>query len=265
MPACRIAILALLLRMFIAPDVCPGQDNRDAEQPVKPVRYTGTFGLGGGVSPAWMFTRIDALNTALTERGLPSLPKEGMFLIGGHGYAYIMIIPNVRIGGMGAGGSQTVERIASYPTNPGDPSSPVQAWLDRASISTGFGGVTIEYALPFRRVQCAVGVLLGAGSHTLTLTHLLDGNRSWRAPVSHPSGIEYHHVYKNAFFAYQPMASIEYLISPFVVLGLTGGYYGCSGSSWKLDDAFTVTDMPDVKIGGPFVRLGLTFGLFIPE
>lgn len=265
MPASRIALIALLLRMFIVPGVCPGQDEGDEEQPVKTARYSGMFGIGGGVSPIWMFTRTEALNAALTGRGLPEIPKDGMFLLGGHGYAYIMIIPNVRIGGMGAAGSQTVERIVSYPANPGDPSSAVQAWLDRTSISTGFGGVTIEYVFPFRRLHFAVGALLGAGSSTLTLTHLLDGDRTWRAPVSHPTGTEYHHVYENAFFAYQPMVSIEYLFSPFTVLSLTGGYYGSSGTSWTLDDAFTVTDMPDIRIGGPFVRLGLTFGLFIPE
>ena len=56
----------------------------------------------------------------------------------------------------------------------------------------------------------------------------------------------------------------EYEVHPFIVLGVTGGYFGGSGS-WELDESFDMTAMPDFHFESPFLRVGLTFGLFLGE
>jgi len=71
--------------------------------------------------------------------------------------------------------------------------------------------------------------------------------------------------YTNSFFAWQPAVTIEYDINPFTVLSLTGGYFGSSGDTWTLNEEFDPPDVPDLKLGSGFVRLRLTFGLFIGE
>jgi hypothetical protein len=259
----RLRRIVIALAACIAlhlPAVLFAQSEEEDVQPVKETKYSGMFGVGGGVSPFWLFLNTDKLNAALAQKGFPTFSAKGMFLLGGHGYVYIMVIPNLRVGGMGASGSAEVEVIISQ----GPASDPVE-FYNRARISTGFGGVTLEYVIPMRRFQVAIGGLLGAGSYSLSLTTLPNHDRSWSTIRSYPSNSDYQHDFTMSFFAWQPQVSLEYLVSPFSVISLTGGYYGSSSGSWTLNDAFTVTDMPDVRFGGTFVRLGLTFGLFIPD
>jgi hypothetical protein len=125
--------------------------------------------------------------------------------------------------------------------------------------------VTIEYVIPFGRFHIAVGGMLGAGSHTLTLT---DGNRladkSWNGlfPSTPDAATERRIELSSSFFTWQPALTIEYEVHPFMVLGLTGGYFGGSGS-WRLNEYVDMEEMPDFKFESPFIRLGLTFGLFL--
>ena len=255
----RIPSLLAIICFLITVSTFSGlaQSDEDELQPVKSPKYSGTFGIGGGVVPHWYFVGTDRLNTALMSKNFPALPTHGMFLLGGHGYVYIMVIPNLRIGGMGAGGSFSAERADP------DPGLPDVSWYNRSEFSTSFGGVTIEYVFPFKRVQVAIGGLLGGGSYSIALTHLREGARPWNGTDF--SGSESRHQYSNAYLAYQPTLTVEYIVSPFTILSVTGGYYGASGSAWTVDDAFPVSPMPDLKLAAPFVRLGLTFGLFIPE
>jgi hypothetical protein len=249
-----------LLLSLLQPSIVLAQDEEDEPQPVKSTKYTGTFGVGGGIAPHWLFINTDKLNAALTATTkTPLLTDKGMFLFGGHGYAYIMLIPNLRIGGIGAGGSISAEGTVQE-GSPGE--IPGETYYQRTTLSTGFGGVTIEYVIPFKRLQLAFGGVLGGGTHSLTLTRVRNESPAWQSAMHF---LEYQHVFTCPYFAYQPTASIEYLFSPFTVLSLTGGYYGTSGKTWTMDDAFSVKDMPDISFAGAFVRVELTFGLFIPE
>jgi hypothetical protein len=254
----RQLIACIIGMLCLAPAVVLAQTDEDEPQPLKATKYSGTFGVGGGVSPYWMFLRSDDMNAAITEKGFPAVSNKGMFLLGGHGYAYIMLIPNLRVGGLGAGGSISVEE-----TRPGNAGTPDM--FARTSIATGFGGVTLEYVIPIKRLQFAVGGMIGAGSYTLAFTSLYKQDWTWKSIAPSTTAGNYQHTLTCPFFAYQPTVSMEYYLSPFTILGVSGGYFGAAGNTWTLDDAFEVNEMPDIRFGGAFVKLGLTFGLFIPE
>lgn len=250
LPAIHPAIL--LLAALLCAQPLHAQDVDDFESDPAPTRSAGgIFGAGGAVTPIWFMPNMDVTNAELARLGFPALPDGGMFMLGGRGYAYIIIVPNLRVGGMGAGTSVTAERTSG-------------SLREASSMSTAFGGVTLEYVVPFGRFHLAAGGLLGGGSRTLTLQRAPVGDKSWPGAPGAPVGEEYR-VYANSYLAWQPWLTAEYEISPFVVAGLTGGWYGTSGSTWTLNDHFPVSGMPDFKSDGPFVRLDLTIGLFIGE
>src|SRR5512145_225517 len=116
-----------------------------------PARYRGGIvGAGGGVDALWYFFDATVLNSELVKKGMPQLSESGMFMLGGHGYAYIIVVPDLRIGGMGAGGSVSETTIENNV-------------LSKSKLSTSFGGVTIEYVFAFKRLHFAIGGLLGGG------------------------------------------------------------------------------------------------------
>ncbi|MAT40078.1 MAG: hypothetical protein CL946_10795 [Ectothiorhodospiraceae bacterium] len=226
----------------------------DEEQPRRSSRGSGgIFGAGGGPSGAWYFINTDVLNSSLTDKGMPELSTDGMFLFGGHGYAYIIIVPNLRIGGIGMGGSMSETNVDDGTFN-------------RSELAVGFGGVTLDYTIPFGRFHIAIGTMLGAGSYTLTLTRGPNTDKSWEDLFGDPlipsdSRLEM----INGFFAYQPALTVEYDISPFIVASLKGGYFGTAGDTWELNGEFEVNEVPEFDMNNAFVRLDLTFGLFIGE
>jgi hypothetical protein len=242
--------LAALALVLAAP--LRAQNADDFDTPPQPVpRGGGIFGAGGGVIPAWYFLNTDGLNTELSRLGYPALDKAPMFQMGGHGYVYILVIPNFRIGGMGAGGSVDVSRVVS------------DVLYESTSYATAFGGVTLEYVIPVGRFHLAVGGLLGGGGRSLTLTRTLNTRKDWSEVGQ--EAVDQHLTISNGFFSWQPWLTAEFDVNPFIVLSVTGGWYGTSGSKWTLDSHFDMNNVPDFKTDGPFLRVGLTMGLFIGE
>ncbi|NMB81484.1 MAG: hypothetical protein GYA14_06665, partial [Ignavibacteria bacterium] len=86
----------LLLIVLIKPSFA--QEGED-------VGWVARFGLAGGFNPSFVFPNLDPLNIEVRKMGLKELSSSGMFLWGGGGYAYIMLIDNLRLGGIGIGGS----------------------------------------------------------------------------------------------------------------------------------------------------------------
>ncbi|MCB2205510.1 hypothetical protein KQI65_12255 [bacterium] len=249
-PMTRILVLLLLVLLPAASLLAQEEDYpRNRRQ-----RGGGIVGGGGGVTPTWYFINTSPLNSALAEKGFPALNEDGMFLFGGRGYAYIMIVPNLRIGGMGYGGSAE-ERVD------------IDGLYRSTKLDVNSGGVTIEYVIPFGRFHIALGGMLGGGSYTLTMTQSENRDKTWGElfPVEFESHADRRHVLTSDFFTWQPTLSLEYEVHPFAIVDLTGGWYGGSTSDWEMDDRFAVNDMPEFDFGGGFVRLGLTFGLFLGE
>jgi len=247
----KTVLLLLLALMMYTPSLLSQEDNAYEETPSSRSSSGGIFGGGGGIVPTWYFVNTKGLNEELTRLGFPVLKENGMFLMGGHGYAYIIIIPNFRIGGIGAGGSiESTQSLGEI--------------YRAAKFSTSFGGVTLEYVIPFGRFHIAFGGMLGGGSNELALTRTSSETRDWN-DVTFGGKYPLYQVYSNSFFSYQPSLTIEFDVSPFIVVSANTGYYGSSGRAWKLDDHFEIQNVPDFKLSGTFLRLGLTVGLFIGE
>jgi hypothetical protein len=253
----RLLTAFLLLLLLVTSAMA--QDDEDFEiRPNRRQRGGGIVGGGGGITPTWHFLNTVDLNSALSTKGLPQLGEDGLFLFGGQGYAYIIIIPNLRIGGMGYAGSI----FATAPVSTREEPVPFRS----TELAVGAGGVTLEYVIPFGKFHVAFGGMLGGGSYTLTIIQSDNTAKTWDGlfPSSPVSLADSRHELTSSFFTWQPSLTLEYDVHPFIVLGLTGGYFGGSGS-WRLDDNFDLLSMPEFKFESPFVRLGLTFGLFIGE
>ncbi|MDX9759610.1 MAG: hypothetical protein RBU27_10660 [Bacteroidota bacterium] len=249
----RILTLLLLLLLTV-PALMAQEEDEDFEiRPNRKPHGGGIVGGGGGITPTWHVLNTADLNTALAGKGLPALDEGGAFLFGGQGYAYIMLIPNLRVGGIGYGGSLESRR---------DEAGRYQA----TSLDISAGGVLLEYVIPFGRFHVAIGGMLGSGAYTLTLTQSDNTGKNWDGlfPSTPVSAVDTRHELKSSFLTWQPALTLEYELHPFVLLGVTGGWFGGSGE-WEMDDRFPVAEMPDFGFESPFLRVGLTFGLFLGE
>jgi len=217
-------------------------------------RSGGIVGGGGGIVPTWLFLDASRLNSELSDKGLPTVGEQGLFLFGGHGHAYIMFIPNLRIGGMGMGGSMETRRDQG-------------GLYQSTKLDIGVGGMTIEYVIPFGAFHIALGGLIGGGRYSLTLTQTDNTGKTWGTlfPETPLAAVDSRHELVNSFLALQPTLTMEYELHPFIVLGLVAGYFATAGESWKLDDNFEISEMPDFKMNGAFARLQLTMGLFLSD
>ena len=109
----------------------------------------------GGVSPApvYVMTNFGDLNPNIEGIGVEPL-DDRLILAGWNTYIYVH--PSVRVGMMGAGGSQTVEGRDDLITR-------------QVKVGLGYVGLSGEYVFSFMKGDVAVGTMLGYG---LSLIHI---------------------------------------------------------------------------------------------
>ena len=127
------------------------------EEPIPPRRTRAMkFGALGGFTPGWLKLDVGPVNDFLQAGKGAALSSDGMILLGGAGAAYIMVVPNLRIGGWGMSGSLKSTSLEEATGIRRD-----------AELNAGFGGVTVEYVFPIvERLDVAVGAMLGGGGST---------------------------------------------------------------------------------------------------
>ena len=242
------AFTLLLIVLFFSMVPVQAQDEEETDQDFRPMRG-GLVGAGAGVTPMWLFLNVGELNKSLVKAAMPEFSNSGMFLMGGAGFAYIGFVKNLRIGGIGAGGSMMK-----------------QTATNTSEIGISFGGGTIEYVIPFGNFHVAIGGMIGGGSTTLTLTKNQYDSRPWDDIFSNDipgNSSSVRHEMTNGFFSYQPMLSLDYIPHPLIMAKLSGGYFGMSGKTWQLDNKTNATDVPDLKMGSGFIQLGIFVGAFL--
>ena len=246
-------VLLIVCFLFQTFTVVLAQEEEEEDQPVRK-RQSGLVGGGGGVTPAWFLLKTDEINKSLALGNLPQLSNSGMFIMGGGGFFYVGFIPNLRFGGIGAGGSMEETQTQN-------------GIFKSTKLSISYGGGSIEYVLPFGDFHIAAGILLGGGSSELTLTKSptasLDWNNLFPQFSDGASTNSTRHQLTSSFFTYQPMLSAEYVPIPFVTIRLSGGYFGMSAGDWSMDEEFKITNAPDLKLQSPFIQLGVFFGAFL--
>jgi hypothetical protein len=231
------------------------------EEPIPPKRSKMMkVGLFGGFTPAWLFVDMKSINDYVVKSNGAPLSEHGIFMVGGAGSAYIMLVPNLRVGGLGMSGGVT--------------SSSVQNGVRRdTEVHVGFGGVTIEYVVPLvEHLDLAFGSMLGGGGMDIILREDLGGNKTWDQEwatfgSSNPqAGYQVSSISRKlggSFFVLVPSANVEYAVLPWLAFRLGASYVAMISPSWTLDDKYDLLNVPSTISGKGFmINFGILAGTF---
>jgi hypothetical protein len=210
--------------------------------------FDAPFGGGGGFVVGWSLPNVDPINLKLKEIGIPELSTSGVFTTGGSGFIYIGVIKNLRVGGMGYGGT-----ISS--------SSTTNGINNEAIYSLGGGGLTVEYTLPFiKNIGVSIGAILGGGSMSLEL-YSNDGNFSWEGILDNPSNIS--RTIDNSFWIFTPALNADFPVYRFVSLRAGIGYQFTFAGDWEAENGQSISGIPsDLSADGFFIQVGIFAGFF---
>ncbi len=217
--------------------------------------FDAPFGGGGGYTPGWIFVNLDDLNKQLVSFGSGQLSKSGFYTSGGAGFIYIGFIPNLRIGGMGFGGSTSESAL-------------LNGYEREAVCQISGGGLTVEYTLPFiKNMAISVGTIIGGGSIQIEL-YRNAGNFDWQSlwsEVSTTASLSSNISRKlsNGFFLLSPMINVDIPFYRFISFRLGGGYQLAVGKSWKVENEKQLSDVPSKLNGNSFfIQSGIFLGFF---
>jgi hypothetical protein len=246
-----------LLVLFLASFVMPQTMAQDDPIPPKRSRMS-KMGLFGGFTPGYLFMDVKPINSFLTGGKFAAVSEGGVFMTGGAGAAYIMVLPNVRVGGMGLSG--------------GLKSSSVEGTLRRdAQLSVGMGALTVEYVVPVvPRLDAAFGATVGWGFIDLTLRQNYGGANTWTGEqqiLAGPSGIAVPpnatRILNGSFLLLSPTVNVEYAVLPWLALRVGASYSLMMLPSWRVDGEYELLGVPsDVKGQGLMLQGGILVGTF---
>jgi hypothetical protein len=232
------------------------------DAPIPPRRTRAAkVGALGGFTPGWLFLDVAPINDILIRSGGTALGEKGVMLYGGAGSAYIMLVPNLRVGGMGMGGALKSVRLD-------------QAGVRReAELNVGFGGVTFEYVIPIvERLDVTLGTMLGGGGVDIVLRQNVGGSKTWNGEWGQFGNGNYQlggqitdikRTLSGSFFIWIPSVNVEYSLLGWLGVRVGASYVGMSAPSWKLDDDHQLFGVPSNVHGkGLMVNAGLMVGTF---
>jgi hypothetical protein len=252
-------ILLILLLMVLVSSVFAQQEE---EQPIPPKRSKAArVGAFGGFIPGLLFVDVKPINDFLVASGGAALNDGGVFLYGGGGAAYIMLVSNLRVGGLGMSGS-----IKSTSLN-------AQKVRRDAELHVGFGGVTVEYVVPLsERLDVAFGGMVGGGGIDITLRQDVGGAKTWGqewvnfGSGNYQTGVQISHIKQTmsgSFLVWIPSVNVEYAIVGWLGVRLGASYVGMSLPSWTIDDDHDLLGVPTSINGKGFmINAGVFVGTF---
>lgn len=220
------------------------------------VGWVARFGIAGGINPAYIFPNLDEVNLKAKDFGLSELSSSGLVLWGGGGYAYIMVVDNLRLGGIGLSGSTST-------------SGNVGLYNRQLDYSFGLGGVTVEYTLPFiNSVAVSVGSIIGVGSQSIE-EYENWGDFTWdnsspippyNSSMSAPGGYT---KISNTFFTLAPTLNVDVPISRFIALRVGCGYIINFNDKWEVNNGRNISHVPEsLTENNFFIQTGIYFGFF---
>ncbi len=215
--------------------------------------WVSKFAIAGGVTPMWVMPDFDPINEMLLQQGFEELPGGGMFAIGGGGFAYIKIVDNLRLGGIGYSGSLTRTATSG-------------GFEKEVEYGIGGGALTIEYSLPFiRKIAASVGVMLGSGSLTIDL-YRNTGNFEWDGVWDElNSGAEnVSRKIENSYYTFAPTVNVDIPFNRFMAFRIGGGYTFTFADDWKIDNDKELKNVPsDLSGDSFFIQTGIFIGMFL--
>jgi hypothetical protein len=216
--------------------------------------FDAPFGGGIGYTPAWYIPNVDPINTELNNIGMKELSTSGLYSSSIGGFIYIGFIKNLRVGGMGFGGSLSQ-------------SQQIDETSREVVYNLGGGGVTLEYTLPFiKNFGVSVGAAIGGGSLELELYNNSDPfnwQSTWNEFSDPSNESNFHRTIKNSFWMFSPTINIDYPLYRFVVLRLGIGYQLTFNDDWTANNNQTLNNVPsDLNSNAFFIQSGIFIGFF---
>lgn len=230
------------------------------EEPIPPKRSRGAkVGALGGVTMGYLFMDTKPVNEFLKLSNAARVSDNGVFLIGGAGAAYIMLVKNLRVGGIGMSGSSKSSVV--------DPATAIKR---DAKLSAGYGAITFEYVLPIvQRLDFVGGLNLGWGGIDIELTKSSGGPTTWQqeqAAFGSQTLTATNNITRTLsgnFFIWTPSVSVEYAFLGWLGIRVGVSYLGMSGPSWEADNNFEVVSVPSNVTGkGVMINGGIFLGTF---
>jgi len=217
------------------------------------VGWIAKFGAAGGFSPVIIFPNYDGVNAQISQLGMNDLSGP-LLAWGGGGYAYVMIIDNLRIGGMGFSGAQSE-------------TSKTGNFNNEVIYSIGGGAATIEYTMPFvKNMALSAGLMIGGGGLNINIyqnSGEFDWNSAWNEVINSSSTNNKELSMKNSFFFLSPTVNLDFPITRFLAVRGGLGYQFTFGKEWEMANGKKLNNVPSELNGdGFFIQTGIFIGLF---
>ncbi|MCF6269612.1 MAG: hypothetical protein L3J41_07870 [Melioribacteraceae bacterium] len=218
------------------------------------VGWMSKFGIAGGLTASWMFPNYDEINKKLPTFGINDELSGGLLTWGGSGYVYLMIVDDLRIGGMGFGGSQSV-------------SSTSNGFNREVKYGLSGGAFTIEYTLPFiKKVGVSLGGMVGGGKLTIDLFKNND-DFSWQETwdeFNNSDKVEnISRRIENNYFTLTPTINIDVPLTRFFAIRIGSGYQFTISESWRIENDKVLNNVPSSLNGDAFfIQTGIYLGFF---
>ncbi|MBI5474971.1 MAG: hypothetical protein HY961_21730 [Ignavibacteriae bacterium] len=247
---------ALVMMLLLVSCIAVAQEDPIPPKRSKAAKIGGLFGY----TPGWLFLDVAPINNFLLAAKGAAFKDQGMYMNGIGGAAFIMFVPNLRVGGLGMNGTLT--------------STSLVAGVRRdAELAVSFGGVTIEYVIPIaERLDFTVGAMLGGGGLEVTLRQHDGSALTWNQEWGNYETGNYNlngkisnitRKFDGSFYVYVPSLNLEYGILGWVGVRLGVSYVGMFSPTWRVDGNYDLLGVPDNIHGKGFmVNAGLFVGTF---
>jgi len=216
--------------------------------------WMSKFGLAGGLTATWIFPNYDEINKQLPAFEINEKFDGGILTWGGSGYVYIMLVDDLRIGGMGFGGTKSVI-------------SNTNGFDREVKYGLSGGAFTVEYTLPFvKRIAISLGGMIGGGK--ITIEQFQNKNDfAWQETWNEFNNLNgtdnISRKMENSYFTISPTINIDVPLTRFFALRVGSGYQFTLNESWTIENAKTLKNVPSSVNGNAFfIQTGIYLGFF---
>lgn len=216
--------------------------------------WISKFGLAGGLTTSWISPNFDEINNQLPQFGINEKFDGGILTWGGSGYVYIMLVDDLRIGGMGFGGTKSVISNSN-------------GFNREVKYGLSGGAFTIEYTLPFvKRIAISLGGMIGGGKLTIE-QYQNDEKFSWQDiwdEFNNPSGSpKISRKMENNYLTISPTINVDVPLNRFFAIRIGSGYQFAINESWTIENEKTLASVPSSVNGNAFfIQTGIYLGFF---
>lgn len=218
------------------------------------VGWMSKFGLAGGLTTSWLFPNYDEINKQLPLFGINEEFSGGILTWGGSGYVYLMLIDDLRVGGMGFSGSKFV-------------SATTNSFNREVKYGLSGGAFTLEYTLPFvKRIAISIGGMIGGGKLTIEQYRNNDNfswQNTWDEFNDSDVSINASRRIENNYLTLTPTINLDVPLTRFFAIRVGSGYQFTLNESWTIENNKTLKNVPNSLNGNSFfIQTGIYLGFF---